>query len=151
HSLLGLNHQLVHDGITGGVRSNQFVHPGGLCGCVFGMRSDVEVETGTVRNEDVRGVPPGHNRFEHVAGDFVGRQGALGGMDGMEAVFGFYIHDAGIQKTSYSACGSSRRNARWVPRSVWGSRSNRANSTWVSVVPSTCRTIVTVSVSAPGS
>src|SRR5699024_1909367 len=75
---------------------------------VLGVRTDVEVETGAVRQEDVGGPPPFDDGAEQVACHLLGPQPAGLPRRVRDPVFGLQAVDAG------HASPSSLRNVRWV-------------------------------------
>jgi hypothetical protein len=75
-TLLGAGQQALEDALAGLVVNDELVDRVALGRRVLGVRADVEVQTGTVGEEDVGAAPPGDDPAEEVAGDLVGAQSA---------------------------------------------------------------------------
>src|SRR5690606_23140812 len=75
--LLSRVHQAFEDALTGLVMGHQVDEGVAFGGGVFGVAPDVEVEAGTVLQEDIGGSTPGDDPPEEVTGNFVGTQSAL--------------------------------------------------------------------------
>src|SRR4029077_1839183 len=63
------------------------------CG-VLGMAADIEVQTGSVAQEDVGRAAPGHDPAKQVTGDFIRRQPALAMKSARHAVLVLDAEDA---------------------------------------------------------
>ena len=114
--------QIREDRIAGGVLRDEVVQPVAFGRRVLRVGADVEVEPRPVRQEDVGGATPLHDRTEQVPRDLLRAQAAGIPRGEGDPVFGLQAVDA------LHASPSSRRKVRWKS----DERSSSAASTPVS-------------------
>ena len=92
--LLGVDQQALEDPLAGPVVGDQVGDRVAFGGRVLGVGADVEVEAGTVAQEDVAGASPGHHPAEQVARHLVRRQPPLPPVGARDAVLGLEAEDS---------------------------------------------------------
>src|SRR3546814_5516378 len=96
-ALFGAAHQLLEDPLTGLVVGDQVHQVVALRRGVLGVGAHVEVQAGTVGEEDVGGAAPGHDAPEQVAGDLVRAEPPLPPQRARDAVFRSEEHTSELQ------------------------------------------------------
>ena len=119
--LLGVDEQAFQDPLAGPVVGDQIGDGVALGGRVLGVGTDVEVEAGTVAEEDVAAASPGHHSAEQVAGHLVRRQPPLPPVGARDAVLGFEaenspFHDETLAASERSAAVTTRAFTDGTPR-----------------------------------
>ena len=99
-SLLGVLEEPLQDALAGLVVGDELVDVVALGGGVLGMAADVEVEPGSVAQEDVAAAPPADDLAEQVARHLVGAQPALAAERARHAVLVLDAEDAPVHVAS---------------------------------------------------
>ena len=95
-ALLGAADEALEDALTRLVVDDEIVDRVALGRGVLGVAADVEVEPGTVLEEDVAAPAPGHDPAEQVAGDLVWAEPALAAEGAGDAVLVLEPEDPAI-------------------------------------------------------
>ena len=93
-------HEALEDALPRLVVDHDVVDGVALGGRVLGVAPDVEVEAGTVLEEDVARTAPGHDAAEQVAGHLVGAEPALAAERAGDAVLVLEAEDATLHRAS---------------------------------------------------
>ena len=101
-TLFGRLDKRFEDPFAGFVVGNDVFKLVALGSGVLGMTADVQVQPGTVLEEDVGGPSPRHNPTEQIAGYFVRAEASLSAQRASDAVFVFESKDAPIHIGSLS-------------------------------------------------
>ena len=101
-ALLGRHEELLEDPFPGLVVDDEVVEGVALGRGVLGMRSDVEVETGAVLQEDVGAAAPGDDAPEQVPSDLIRAQTSLATQRTGHPVFVLEAEDATLHEGNIS-------------------------------------------------
>ncbi len=98
-ALLRALHETLEDPLAGLVVDDEVADRVALGRGVLGVAAHIEVEPGTVLEEDIARPPPGHDPAEEVTGDLVGAQAALAAQGARHAVFVLEAEDAPLHRS----------------------------------------------------
>lgn len=88
-TLLCLDHQFLEDALSSLILGNEIGDSVALSCCVLRMTADVQIETCSIFQEDIRRSPPRDDSPEEVSGHFIGAQPALATQGTRDTIFGF--------------------------------------------------------------